>query len=129
MTEAEATDLVQKYFEGLFPKSCPNCQRRFATLREYIQVTQRVGPVMSYDAEVGDWHTKQPIGSLAQANCPCGSTLSLSTEHMPMPARLALLDWLRIETRRRGVSASELLDRMRNEIRRRVLADSTPGGE
>jgi hypothetical protein len=108
--------------------TCANCGRGFATLREYVLVTKRVGPVLSYDAEMGDWHPAELIGSAAHANCPCGTTLTLGTEGMPLPRRRALLDWVRVETRRRGVSASALLDALRDEVRRQVLAEPN-GGE
>ena len=124
MTEAEVVKILREHFEGLFPKVCPNCNRCFATLREYILITKPLGPSMSYDAELDKWNTLQPIGSVALANCPCGSTLAVGTEGMPLPQRLLLLNWVRIETERRGLSAQELLDYLRDEIRRQVMAES-----
>jgi hypothetical protein len=123
MTDDEVGRILKEYFESLFPKVCPCCNRCFATLREYIQITEPIGPPMSYDAEYGEWNTTRPIGSAALANCPCGSTLALTTESMPLPQRLELLDWLKTETQRRGVSASELLEQFRDEVRKRVLKD------
>jgi hypothetical protein len=81
---------------------------------------------MSLDAEEGDWETRQPIGSLALANCPCGSTVALSTQGMALPQRLALLSWVRTETQRRGISPSELLEGLRDELRKQVLGGQTP---
>jgi hypothetical protein len=127
MSEAEVVQALRRYFESLFPKTCPTCGRRFATLREYILITKRVGPARSYDADMGEWQTTQPIGSAALADCPCGSTLALSTEEMDLPQRLALLDWLRVETQRRGVNASELLEYLRDEVRKQTLGEPTPG--
>jgi hypothetical protein len=127
MTEAEVVKTLRGHFEGLFPKVCPNCNRCFTTLREYILITKRLGQSMSYDAELGYWHTLHPIGSVAQANCPCGSTLALGTEGMPLPRRLLLLNWVRIETQRQGLSPRELLDYLRDEIRKQVLAESGQG--
>jgi hypothetical protein len=124
MTEAEAIHLVRQHFESLFPKSCGTCGHQYATLREYILNTKRLGAPLSYDAEDGDWSTAEPVGSQALANCACGSTLALTTDGMALPSRLALLDWLKAETHRRGVSSSELLDTMRDVIRRQVVADS-----
>jgi hypothetical protein len=124
MTETEVVKTLREYFEGLFPKVCPNCNRRFTTLREYILITKRLGPSMSFDAELGDWNTLRPMGSVALANCPCGSTLALGTEGMPLPKRLLLLNWVRIETQRRSLSPQELLDYLRDEIRKQVLAES-----
>ncbi len=124
MTEDEVIKTLREHFEGLFPKVCPNCNRCFTTLREYILITKRIGPSMSYDAELDNWHTMRPIGSVALTNCPCGSTLALSTEGMPLPQRLLLLDWVRTETQRRGLSSQELLDYLRDEIRKQVMAES-----
>jgi len=121
MTEAEVIQTVRQHFESLFPKVCPNCNRRFDTLREYILSTKRIGLPRSFDAELGEWKTKQPIGSVALANCPCGSTLALTTEGMALSQRLALLDWVRTETQRRGVSSSELLEYLRDLVRKQVL--------
>jgi len=122
MTEVEVVKILREYFEGLFPKVCPNCKRCFATLREYIQLTRRIGQPISYDADLDDWTTVRPMGSVALANCPCGSTLALGTESMPLPRRLSLLNWVNIETQRRGLSPSDLLDTLRDEVRKQVLA-------
>lgn len=124
MTEAEVVKTLREHFEGLFPKVCPNCNRSFTTLREYILTTKRLGPSISYDAELGDWNTLRPIGSVALANCPCGTTLALGTEGMSLSRRLFLLNWARIETQRRGLSAPDLLDSLRDEIRKQALAES-----
>jgi hypothetical protein len=121
VTEGEAVEVVQRHLESLFPLTCANCGRSYATLREYIRTTRRLGPAVSFDAEEGQWETRSPIGSLALANCPCGSTISLSTRTMALAQRLALLAWMRDETLRRGVAPSDLLERMRDEIRGRAL--------
>jgi hypothetical protein len=127
MTETEVIRTLREHFESLFPKVCPNCNRRFATLREYIAITKRIGLPRSYDAELGDWNTVQPIGSVAQANCPCGSTLALSTEGLPLPQRLVLLNWVRLETQRQGIGPSALLEHLRDEVREQVLAEAASG--
>lgn len=126
MTEEEVVPILHAYFESLFPKICSNCNRTFATLGKYIQITERIGPPMSYDAEMKNWNTNQPIGSIAMVVCPCGTTLALSTLSMQLPLRLELLNWVKIETQRRGVSASELLEHLRDEVRKRVLRDMIP---
>jgi len=53
MTEAEAIQIMRKHIEGQFPKECPNCHHRYATLREYILATRPVG-AKSYDADAGE---------------------------------------------------------------------------
>jgi hypothetical protein len=124
MTEAEVVKTLRGHFEGLFPRVCSKCGRRFANLQEYILVTQRIGPSVSYDAELGLWDTVQPIGSLVPANCPCGTTLCLGTEDMPLPEYRSLLAWVKGETQRRGVSPGELLEHLRDRIRKQVFAGS-----
>ena len=126
MTEAEVIQIMRKHVEGLFPKVCPNCHRRFATLREYVQATQPLGATISYDAEMEDWKPMEPVGTSAMANCPCGTTLTLSSEGMSLIQMWRLLNWARVETKRRGMSQEELLNCVRLEIRQQVLAEPGP---
>jgi len=125
MTEAEIVRMFREFYEGLFPKVCPNCSRRFATLREYLFASQRLWPSLNYDIELGDYKTPRPIGGLAMANCLCGTTLALSTKSMPLSQTHLLLEWIRTETARRGIEPTVLLDHLRDEVRRQVLADAT----
>jgi hypothetical protein len=128
MTEAEVVRAMREHLEGLFPKTCPNCRRKFATLREYLQLTRHLGAPMPYDAELGDWQPRAPIGTTTYANCPCGNTLMLSSEGMPLLQLWRLLAWARTETQRRGMSPQELLNYLRKVICQQVLAEpETPG--
>ena len=102
MTDAEAIRIMREHVEGLFPKECPNCHRRFATLREYVLATKPLGATLSYDAEVGDWNPKEPVGTTAMANCPCGTTLTLTSEGISLMKMWRLLNWARVETKRAG---------------------------
>jgi hypothetical protein len=126
VTEAEVISAMRKHLEGLFPKECPNCQRRFATLREYLQNTTHLGPAMPYDADLGNWNPLEPVGTVTYANCPCGTTLALSSEGMPLFQLWRLLNWARVETQRRGMTPQELLGHLRDEICKQVL--DAPGG-
>jgi hypothetical protein len=121
--EEQVVQILYKYFESLFPKVCPNCNRCFSTLREYILGTTRIGTPVCYDAEIGNWKNHKIIGSVVSANCPCGSTLALTTQKMEMSLRLELLNWVMTETQQRGVNPPELLEYLRNEVRKRVLGD------
>jgi UDP-N-acetylmuramyl tripeptide synthase len=123
ISDDEIIRMIREHFEGLFPRVCPNCGRRYATLREYILDTKRIGATISYDAEMGDWETTQPIGAFALANCTCGSTIALSTEGIPLSQIHLLLKWVRTETERRGLSPRKLIDYVRDEVRKQVLAD------
>ncbi|MGV8075223.1 MAG: hypothetical protein AB2L11_11780 [Syntrophobacteraceae bacterium] len=128
MTDEDIIQMMREHFEGLFPKHCTNCGRYFTTLREYILATKRIGATISYDAELGDWETKQPLGAVALANCSCGNTLALTTEGLPLPKIHTVLKWVRIETERRGVSSEELIGYVRDEIRKRALNDPIQRG-
>ena len=122
MTEAEVIQAMREHLEGLFPKVCPNCRRSFATLREYLLITTPLGPPIPYDAELGDWRPMRQMGTMTYANCPCGDTLSLSSHGMPLSQLWSLLNWARHETKRRGLGPQELLEYLRGEITKQVLA-------
>ena len=123
MTEADVIRAMREHLEGHFPKTCPNCQRKFGTLREYLQVTTHQGPSVPYDAELDDWQPMNPVGTVTLANCPCGTTLALSSAGMPLLQLWRLLNWARIETKQRGLNPQELLDHLRDEICKQVLAE------
>lgn len=122
MTDEEIIRLVREHFEGLFPKTCGNCGRRFASLRDYILKTERTGPAISYDIEIGDWEPTNPLGALVAAHCTCGSTLALATRGMPLSHLHAGLGWVRRESKRRHQTPQQLLGWVRDEIRRSVIA-------
>ena len=122
LSDDEIIRMMREHFEGLFPRVCSNCDRRYATLREYILSTKRIGATISYDAEIGDWETTQPIGAFALANCTCGNTMALSTDGIPVSQMQLLLKWVKTETERRGLSPRELIDYVRDEVRKQVLA-------
>ena len=127
MTEADVVRIMRAHLEGLFPKVCPSCHRRFATLREYVLTTEHLGPAMPYDAELGDWAPLRQTGTLTYSNCPCGTTLALSSHGMSIYQLWPLLHWARLETKRRGLSPQELLNYLRDEICKQVLAEPGQG--
>jgi len=127
MNEAEVIKIMREHLEGLFPKNCGNCQRRFVTLKEYLLNTERVGSAMPYDADAGDWNPLRPMGTVAFANCRCGSTIGLSSKGMPLAQLWSLLNWAKTETQRRGMTPQELLNYLRDEIRKQVLAAPDQG--
>jgi hypothetical protein len=126
MTEAEAIQIMRKHIEGQFPKECPNCHHRYATLREYILATRPVG-AKSYDADAGEWRPVEPLGTAVLANCPCGTTLALTSDGVPLLQMWRVMRWAWTETRRRGLTPQQLLDHVRAVIRRQVLAEPGPG--
>jgi len=120
LTDAEALAAVRRHFESLCPRTCPTCGRAYATLREYVRLTTPIGPPRSWDADLGDWHARAPVGSHALDNCVCGSTMALGTDGMGPERQRVLLAWLQDAWVRRGVEATRLLEWMRGEIRRQV---------
>lgn len=122
MTEAEVISIMRQHLEAQFPQCCTNCKRPFATLREYLLITEQVGSAMPYDVELGDWQPLEPLGTVTFANCPCGSTLVLSSDGMPLLQLWSLLNWARTETKKWGMTPKDLLNYLRDEITRQVLA-------
>ncbi len=123
MTETEVVQILRKHMEGLFPMTCTRCKHSFATLREFMLITHRLEPVMSYDAEMGNWSPPHPFGTIAMANCPCGTTLLVSTRGLSLSKQWQFLEWVKIEMERRRLSQAELLGYLRDEIRKQVLAE------
>jgi len=56
-------------------------------------------------------------------NCICGSTIGLSSSDMPVAQMHLLLGWIQTETRRNGRDQKQILDRIRDEVRKQVLVE------
>ncbi len=121
LTERDVVRIIIDHISRQFPRACPSCRRRFESLQEYILVTTHVGAPISLDAEIGDWEPTEPLGALALANCPCGSTLAIGSKGMSLKTMWKLMRWLRTETKRRGLTPSELLSHLRREIEQQAL--------
>ena len=63
------------------------------------------------------------IGGAVLANCPCGTTLGLTTVGMALEDIHRLLEWIRRETDRRAITQADLLEEMRQKLRQRVLSE------
>jgi len=122
-TEAEVIEIMRAHLESQFPKVCFNCKRTYYSLREYLSITRHQGEAMPYDADAGDWNPLHPMGTVTYANCPCGSTLALTSHGMPLLKLWSLLNWARTETRKRGMTPQDLLNYLREEICKQVLAE------
>jgi hypothetical protein len=127
MTEADVIRIMREHLEGQFPKACSNCNRRFANLHEYIAITEHLGPAMPYDADMGEWQPTRPLGTVTYANCPCGGTMVLTSNGMPLLQLWSLLSWARTATQQRGMTPQQLLNYLRDEICKQVLAEPGPG--
>jgi hypothetical protein len=84
-----------------------------------------VGSTISHDAELNDWNPVTPLGTATHVNCPCGNTLCLSSQGMPLRRLWRLMNWARAETQTRGQTLEELLNYLREEIRKQVVGDAT----
>jgi hypothetical protein len=124
LSDEEVTEIVIECIDRQFPKACPCCGRRYSSLVEYLRQTKPLGRPISHDADIGDWRPWSPLGTQAYANCPCGSTLAIGTEGMGLSTMWKLLQWARVQSRKRGLTTSELLDSLRAEIDKRVLAEA-----
>jgi hypothetical protein len=121
MTEIEVIRIIRVHLEGLFPKVCSNCNNRFETYRDYLLSTKPLGSPTSFDAQMGDWHPAEPAESMSFANCPCGNTLALSSAGMPLLQLWSLMNWARVETKKRHQTLEQLLIHLRVEIKQQVL--------
>ena len=124
MKENTVVKIVREFVEKQFPKECPHCNRRFSTLKEYIQETSHIGKPISYDADMNEWTPEIPIGTLSYANCLCGNTLIISSEGMGLIKMWRLLNWAKKETRKRGIKPEDLLDHIRERIDKQVLEEN-----
>src|SRR5207249_551386 len=123
MNEDEVVEIVRSYIEGLFPRDCPQCGLRFGSLREYLQLTTHVGSPISYDAARQEIPS-EPLGTISLANCPCGTTLAITSKSMPAAQMVELLKWARQETTKRSIGIRDLLDHIRERIDQQVLLGS-----
>lgn len=124
MTREEVVSIIYEYISTHdFPKTCPNCGRVFNTLKEYVEKTEQVGQPISYDAEFNEWQPKKPMGTVAMSNCVCGSSISLSSNGMPLPTLFRLMMWAKLESIRQKITVSDLLQSIREEIDERALKE------
>lgn len=110
--------ILREYVEGLFPKTCPTCEVRYDSLHDYVARTVPAGAAVAYDVETGDWQPSQPLGTFALAHCACGTTLTITTDQMPLATRHLLLAWTKAEAERRGVDPQVLVAELRADVRR-----------
>jgi hypothetical protein len=123
MNEAEVVTAMRRHLESQFPVACPLCQRVFHDLREYLLNTEHQGDAVPYDAEMGNWRPLRPVGTVTLSNCRCGNTLALTSEGMPLVKLWSLLNWARIETKKRKITPRELLNHLRELICTQVLGE------
>ena len=104
LSEEEVTQLVIDCIDDQFPKDCSCCGRRYSTLAEYLRQTSHMGLPVSHDAELGRWIPRRPLRTQSYANCSCGSTIAIGIERMSLSTVWKLLQWARVECRKRGLT-------------------------
>jgi len=124
MTEIEVIRIIRAHLESQFPKTCSKCMKRFETFRDFLLATTPVGSAISYDAEMGDWYPTDPVGSGALVNCACGTTLALTSAGMSLFRLWSLLNWARIESKKRHQTLTQLLNHLREKIDQQVLNET-----
>jgi hypothetical protein len=125
VTEDEVVQVVRSYIEGLFPKTCPKCGRRFDSLLEYLQGTTHLGSPYLHEASA-DRDNTNPLGPIAHATCLCDNTLTIGSEGLPKPLLTELIAWARGDAERRSLTINELLRHLRDRIDSEVLGDDQP---
>ncbi len=119
--------IIKENLEGRFPKTCSCCGRVFSTMAEYLLQTTSVGAPISIDASLGAGQPKARLGTMACANCPCGTTLSVSTSGLDPSVMLEIASWAHAESSRRGLPVGQLLVEVRRAIDQRVNDESAGG--
>ena len=122
MTEDDVVRIVRSYIEGLFPKVCPKCGRRFTSLREYLRSTTHLGSPNFFEAP-GDEMSANTLGPITHATCLCGNTLTIGSEGIPKAQLVELLKWARADSNRRSIGMTELFRQLRDRIDEEVLRD------
>jgi hypothetical protein len=127
LKEVEVVEIIRRHVERKFPMVCSSCGHRFASLKEYLEYTTPLGNPISYDAQAGNWRPLKPLGTLAFANCRCGTTLAISSDGMGLFTLWRLLRWAKKESSFRGIGVGELLGDIRKKIDQQVLNETKPG--
>ena len=124
LSEDQVVNIIQTAVENLFPKDCGACNRRFNSMKEYLENTTHIGQPRSYDADMQDWQPSNPLGTFSFSKCNCGNTLALGSSSVEVETMWQLLAWVKKEGQRRGVSINELLNDLRAKMNAQVLKKS-----
>lgn len=122
MTEDDVVRIVRSYIEGLFPRVCPNCGRRFGSLRDSLEFTTHLASPILYE-EIAEEIPAKPLGPISMAACRCGTTLSVGSQGLPQAQLVELLTWVRSESLRRSIGVRDLLRHIRDRIDSEVFGN------
>lgn len=121
MNEKDVIEIIINHINQQFPRTCPNCDKPFDSLKEWLEGTTHAGDPISYDVEDKDWETVSHVGTLSLANCSCGSTIGISSKGMGLATMTKLMFWAKKETAARDLTPRELLRDIRDKIDRIIL--------
>jgi hypothetical protein len=124
VTETTAIEMIIDHLKVRFPRDCPKCRRRYETLRDFYLHTTPTGNPVSFDLDAGELTPQRPLGAVAISACLCGEPTALTSDGMPIFRYWSLLLWAKTETVRRGITVAELLNHLRQEVRKLVISES-----
>ena len=124
LSDEEVTEIVIDCIDNRFPKDCSCCGRRYSPLAEYLRQTAHAGRPVSHGAEIERWMPRHPLDAESYAICPCGSTLAIGTARMGLSTMWRLLQWAKFVCRTKGLTTSELLATLRNQIDKGILGEA-----
>jgi hypothetical protein len=128
VTEAEVVAIMRKHAEEQFPKTCSKCRLVFRTYADYVRTVTPIGAPVPFDEPRGDGKTKAQLGAVSMANCPCGTTLSISSRGRPAETAEGITTWAREQAAREGITLEQLLERLRARLRAEALLDAERAG-
>ncbi|MDH5676218.1 MAG: hypothetical protein OEZ06_29125 [Myxococcales bacterium] len=111
-------DAVIEYCRGQFPRNCGVCEHRYECFEDFLGDTVPLGRPQVYD-ELELIQSEQLIGTLSMVQCACGTSLAVRCGDIRSRGYLDLLAALARDVERTGLSVSEILQLMRQEIHAR----------
>jgi hypothetical protein len=121
LNDEKVAAIIREHLEKKFPKNCSCCGRVYSTMEEYLRETTYVGEPVSMNASLGAGQPKARIGTLGFGNCPCGTTISVSSGGIAPAVMQEMASWAEVESTRRGITAGQLLTEIRSAIDNGIL--------
>jgi hypothetical protein len=123
LTENDVIEIIHNYLKSNYPSECKNCGKQFDSLADYLRNTTHIGLPVSYDAIKGNWKLVKQIGTISMADCPCGTTLSVSSKNMDLKTMRKLMLWAKKETRKQDKKLTYLLGELRAKVDAKVFSE------
>jgi hypothetical protein len=121
VTEADVVAIIRKHIEAQFPKTCSMCHRIFRTYADYVRTVTPVGAPVLFAKTRTDGETKAPLYAVGMTNCPCGTTVSISSLGMSEEPVANITRWALERAARDGTTVAQLLDRLLTRLRAEAL--------